>query len=74
MIGWGAIDSSGEQSQFPRQVALTYNKTTDCNCSSIYLLQTNVGPDGQDPCEGDSGQTERFSKNKLAIKEKATVW
>ena len=27
-----------------------------------------MGPEGQDPCEGDSGQTERFSKkNKLTI-------
>ena len=65
--GWGAIDRTGEQSRYPRQVDLTYNKTTDCNCSSIYFLQTNVGPEGQDPCEGDSGQTERFSRNKITI-------
>ena len=53
--GWGA---SVEQSRYPRQVDLTFNATSDCNCSSRYFLETNVGPQGQDTCEGDSGQTE----------------
>ena len=57
--GWGATDRSVEQSRYPRQVDLTLNTTRDCNCSSIYFLETNVGPDGEDTCEGDSGQTER---------------
>ena len=65
MIGWGATDRTGEQSRYPRQVDLTYNRTTDCTCPSFYFLETNVGPEGQDPCEGDSGKTERFSRNKL---------
>ena len=54
--GWGATDRTGEQSRYPRQVDLTYNRTTDCTCPSFYFLETNVGPEGQDPCEGDSGQ------------------
>ena len=62
--GWGATDRTGEQSRYPRQVDLTYNRTTDCTCPSFYFLETNVGPEGQDPCDGDSGQTERFSRNK----------
>ena len=67
--GWGATDRTGEQSRYPRQVDLTYNRTTDCTCPSFYFLETNVGPEGQDPCEGDSGQTERFIRNKLTINE-----
>ena len=72
--GWGATDRTGEQSRYPRQVDLTYNRTTDCTCPSFYFLETNVGPEGQDPCEGDSGQTERFNRNKLTINEEKTVW
>ena len=55
ILGWGATDRTGEQSRYPRQVDLTLNTTTDCNCSSIYFLETNVGPKGEDTCEGDSG-------------------
>ena len=63
LLGWGATDRTGEQSRYPRQVDLSLNATSDCNCSSIYFLETNVGPNGEDTCEGDSGQHERFSKN-----------
>ena len=55
LLGWGATDETGEQSQFPRQVDLTLNKTTDCDCRDQYILETNVGEDYQDPCRGDSG-------------------
>ena len=55
MAGWGAIDETGEQSQYPRQVDLFYNFTSDCNCKDRYRLETNVGPNGEDPCAGDSG-------------------
>ena len=55
ILGWGATDRTGEQSRYPRQVDLTLNTTTDCNCSSIYFLETNVRPKGEDTCEGDSG-------------------
>ena len=55
MVGWGATDETGEQSRYPRQVDLTYNSTSDCECRERYRLQTNVGPDGQDTCGGDSG-------------------
>ena len=63
LLGWGATDRTGEQSRYPRQLDLTLNATSDCNCSSVYFLETNVGPDGEDTCEGDSGQTERSSRN-----------
>ena len=55
LLGWGATDETGEQSQFPRQVDLTLNKTTDCDCRDQYILETNVGIDYEDPCRGDSG-------------------
>ena len=57
MLGWGAIDSTGEQSQYPRQVILPFNKTSNANSSARYFLQTNVGPNGEDTCKGDSGWT-----------------
>ena len=57
MLGWGATDKTGEQSQFPRQVDLSLNKTTDCDCREQYILETNVGEDNEDTCSGDSGQT-----------------
>ena len=55
MTGWGAIDETGDQSQFPRQITLPYNFSTNANKSTRYFLETNVGPDGEDTCEGDSG-------------------
>ena len=55
MAGWGATDETGEQSQFPRKVDLSFNKTTDCDCREQYILETNVGADNEDPCSGDSG-------------------
>ena len=57
IIGWGAIDKTGEQSQYPRQVILPFNKTSNANSSARYFLETNVGPDGEDTCKGDSGWT-----------------
>ena len=57
LLGWGATDRTGEQSRYPRQQDLTLNATSDCNCSSRYFLETNVGLQGEDTCEGDSGQT-----------------
>ena len=54
--GWGATDNTGKQSQFPRQVDLSFNKTTDCDCKGRYILETNVGADYEDTCSGDSGQ------------------
>ena len=56
--GWGINDASGEQSQYLRQVYLTVNTSiTDCGCTADYYIQTNVGPRGEDPCSGDSGDT-----------------
>ena len=57
MIGWGAIDNSGEQSRYPRQVILPFNMSSNANSSARYFLQTNVGPNGEDACKGDSGWT-----------------
>ena len=57
MIGWGAIDNTGEQSQYPRQVILPFNHTSNANSSARYFLETNVGPNGEDTCKGDSGWT-----------------
>ena len=57
MLGWGAIDETGEQSQFLRQVDLGFNQTTDCDCKYRYILETNVGQNNEDTCSGDSGPT-----------------
>ena len=57
VLGWGVFDATGEQSRYLRQVYLTVNTSiTDCGCTDDYLIQTNVGPRGQDPCAGDSGR------------------
>ena len=56
VLGWGLYDATGEQSRYLRQVYLTVNTSiTDCGCTDDYYIQTNVGPRGQDPCAGDSG-------------------
>ena len=56
VLGWGLHDATGEQSRYLRQVWLTVNTSiTDCGCPDDYKIQTNVGPRGQDPCDGDSG-------------------
>ena len=56
MLGWGAIDDTGEQSQFPRQVQLEFNKKNDCtDCKERLILKTNVGENNEDACKGDSG-------------------
>ena len=47
--GWGATDAS-DQSEFPVRLDVTVNSTSD-----QYNLETNVGPNGADPCFGDSG-------------------
>ena len=60
LLGWGATDKTGEQSRYLRQVNLSFNSTSDCECKDRYRLETNVGPGGQDPCEGDSGWNKFF--------------
>ena len=55
LLGWGATDKTGEQSRYLRQVNLSFNSTSDCDCKDRYRLETNVGPGGEDPCAGDSG-------------------
>ena len=56
VLGWGLHDATGEQSRYLRQVWLTVNTSiTDCGCPDDYRIQTNVGPRGEDPCAGDSG-------------------
>ena len=57
LLGWGATDNTGEQSQFLRQVDLGFNQTTDCDCKYRFILETNVGQDNEDTCSGDSGPT-----------------
>ena len=52
--GWGATEfsfGSGEQSEFLVQLDVTVNSST----SYPFMLETNVGPAGADPCLGDSG-------------------
>ena len=51
-LGWGATEFSlgDEQSEFLVQIDVTVHST-----SSRYILETNVGPTGADPCSGDSG-------------------
>ena len=57
MLGWGATDNTGEQSQFLKQVDLGFNSTTDCDCNDRFILETNVGQNKEDACSGDSGPT-----------------
>ena len=54
--GWGAVDGTGQQSRYLKRVELSLNKTKDCVCKDFYFLETNVGPNNQDTCGGDSGQ------------------
>ena len=51
VLGWGATFFSSEQSEFLNQVDVTVKNTN----LSQFALETNVGADGEDPCEGDSG-------------------
>ena len=54
--GWGVYNAAGEQSRYLRQVYLSVNTSvTDCGCTADYIIQTNIGPRGQDACSGDSG-------------------
>ena len=57
--GWGAFDSSLKQSQRLKQVELSLNKVTECDCEDQYFLYTDVGPSRDDTCAGDSGQPMR---------------
>ena len=58
MLGWGATDNTGEQSQFPRQVDLSFKKKNDCrDCKDRFILETNVGLNNEDACSGDSGRS-----------------
>ena len=54
-LGWGATDQTGAQSRYLRQIDLRPVKPVDCTCPDFYKLETEVGPDGEDPCTGDSG-------------------
>ena len=52
--GWGATEdsiSSEEQSEFLAQLDVTVNNSV----KDYYLMETNVGVNGADPCAGDSG-------------------
>ena len=49
--GWGIFDDSVSQSENLRQLDLTINSTTRYD-----EIQTNVGPYGEDVCQGDSGE------------------
>ena len=52
--GWGATEdslSSDEQSEFLAQLDVTVNNSV----KDYYLMETNVGVNGADPCAGDSG-------------------
>merc|ERR1712151_7338 len=48
-LGWGATEW-GEQSEFLHRLDITVNSS-----SHRYQIETNVGPNGADPCSGDSG-------------------
>ena len=63
MLGWGATDDTGEQSQFLRQVDVGFNQTTDCDCKDQFILETNVGQNNEDACSGDSGRTIQYKIN-----------
>ena len=58
-LGWGLTDHSGWEPRCLRQVELTLNlnETIGRTPADKYFLHTNVGPDGQDTCAGDSGIT-----------------
>ena len=45
---------------------LSLNRTKDCVCKAFYFLETNVGPNNQDTCGGDSGQA--MGKVKVEIR------
>ena len=61
MLGWGATDKTGEQSQFLKQVDLGFNRTTDCSdCKDRFILETNVGQNKEDACRGDSGRNIQY--------------
>ena len=57
--GWGAFDFTLKQSQRLKQVQLSLNRVTECDCEDQYFLYTDVGPFGDDTCAGDSGQPMR---------------
>ena len=51
-LGWGATEFSlGHQSEFLVQLDVTVNSSTN----NYFVLETNVGQFGGDPCDGDSG-------------------
>ena len=58
-LGWGAFDNTRRPSTYLRQVELTMNyamTNRNLRTDDKYFLFTNVGPDGQDTCAGDSGK------------------
>ena len=54
--GWGVWEI-GFQSDFLRQTELTIHSTDE----RPGLIETNVGPNGEDACKGDSGEAETSS-------------
>lgn len=54
VIGWGSTEESfpaSDQSDLLQQLDVTVNSST----KYFYLIETNVGKFGADPCFGDSG-------------------
>ena len=50
-------------SRYLQEVRLGFssnNKRKKCNCEDDYFLETDVGPNGEDTCSGDSGQVILF--------------
>ena len=52
--GWGQTeDSFGKQSEFLAQLEVTVHSSA--KDENYFVMETNVGENNEDPCEGDSG-------------------
>ena len=54
---------TNKPSRYLQEVRLGFssnNKEQRCNCEDDYFLETDVGPNGEDTCSGDSGQVNYF--------------
>ena len=54
---------TNKPSRYLQEVRLGFssnNKEQRCNCEDDYFLETDVGPNGEDTCQGDSGQVIYF--------------